>query len=83
MFIVLWLKWPLILLGICAILFTCHKIFLWMEERGWIYYHKRKASPGTAASAWLELHSMIEPGKKHVLKVEREEHEEDDAEREE
>jgi hypothetical protein len=77
---VLWLKWPLILLGIGVLLFACHKFLSWMEGRGWIYYHKKKASPGTAASAWLELQSMVEPGTKHVLRVEREERQEDDGE---
>jgi hypothetical protein len=53
-----------------------------MEQRGWIYYHKKQGSPGTAAQAWLELQSFIEPSKKHVIQVQREEREEDDGDAE-
>ncbi len=80
MFAPTWLKWPFIVLCVGALLFAGHKFLLWMEDRGWIYYLKKKASPGTAGSAWLELQSMIEPATKHVLKVEREEHKEEDGE---
>jgi len=80
MFSILWLKWVLIIFGICVSLLACHNLLLWMEDRGWIYYHKKKASPGTAASAWLQLQSLVEPSKKHVLQVEREEYEEQDGE---
>jgi hypothetical protein len=76
------MTWLLILIGICVGLFALHKLGLWIESRGWIYYHKKKASPGTAASAWLEMQSLIEPGKKHVIQVQREEHEEDDGDAE-
>ena len=76
------MKWFLIIIGICIALFALHKLLLWMEARGWIYYHKKKASPGIAASAWLELQSMIEPTKKHVLEIKREEHDEDDEDAE-
>jgi hypothetical protein len=53
-----------------------------MELRGWIYYHKKKASPGSAANAFLELQSFMEPSKKHVIQVQREEREEDDGDAE-
>ena len=79
---ILWLKWSLIIIGVFLALFVLHKLLLWMEDRGWIYYHKKKASPGTAANAWLELQSMMEPGKKHVLEIKSEEHKEDDGDAE-
>lgn len=42
------------------------------EERGWIYYRKRRASPGTASGAALEMQSLLEPGTRHVADVLRE-----------
>ncbi len=80
MFSIMWFKWGWILLSVCFSLIVCHKALQWMEDRGWIYYLKKKATSGTTASAFLELHSLIEPNKKHVLKIEREEYEEQDGE---
>jgi hypothetical protein len=74
----LWIKWTVISLSVGVFLFAAHKTLLWMERRGWIYYQKKKAQPGTSASAWLELHQLVEPGKKHVLQIQREEHKEED-----
>ena len=48
------------------------------EDRGWIYYRKKSGRPGTAASAFLEIQSMMEPSKKHVLDVMREDEEQDE-----
>lgn len=76
------MKWAAIILGISLALFVLHKVLLWMESRGWIYYHKKKGSPGTAANAWLELQSMLKPSIKHVLEIKREEREEDDGDAE-
>ena len=80
MFSILWLKWLFIIVGGCGALLACHKVLLWMEERGWIYYHKKKPKPGTVANAWLELQSFIEPSRKHVVQVVQEEREEPDVE---
>jgi hypothetical protein len=30
------------------------------------------------ASAWLELHQLVEPGKQHVLEIQREEYKEEE-----
>jgi len=42
---------------------------------GWIYWRKRKASPGTRAAAFLEVQSLLEPGRNHVIEAQSE-HEE-------
>jgi hypothetical protein len=57
-----------IVLAVGVALFLLDRFLLWCESRGWIYYRKRKASPGMAAGAFLELQAMLEPGKEHVLK---------------
>jgi hypothetical protein len=74
------MKAALICLCVAAVLYTAHKFFLWLENRGWIYYQKKKAQPGTVASAWLELHQLVEPGKQHVLEIQREEYKEEEGE---
>lgn len=43
------------------------RLMLAAEERGWIYWRRRKGSHGMAASAMLEIQRLIEPSKKYVL----------------
>jgi len=47
------------------------RLLLRAEERGWIYYRRRRASPGSAASAALEVQKILEPRTRHVLAVQR------------
>ena len=49
-----------------------------MENRGWIYYRRKKASPGSLSTAFLEVHSLLEPSKKATIKeMRRIKHEEE------
>ena len=59
-------------------LWALHRLALWAEARGWIYYKHRRGSSGTTASAFLEMQSLLEPGKKHVIESRLEEHSEED-----
>ena len=43
------------------------KLASWAEERGWIYYRKRKCGSGTAGNAFLAIQTALEPSKKFVL----------------
>jgi hypothetical protein len=57
-----------------------HALALWAERRGWIYYRHRKASPGTAGRAFMEVQSLLEPGVAHIIQSESEDaQQEDDA----
>jgi len=56
-------------------MFAAHRLACWAEDRGWIYYRKGGGRPGTSAQAFLEIHSMMDSGKKHVLEVMREDEE--------
>lgn len=58
--------------AITVALFLLDRLALWAERRGWIYYRHHHASPGTLGNAFLELQSMIEPGKVHVIEAQRE-----------
>ncbi len=74
------MKW-LLLIAIASLGLWCiHRLLLWMEERGWIYYQKKKASPGTAGSALLEIQRMLEPEKRYVLEALQEDDQEQDDE---
>jgi hypothetical protein len=50
-------------------LYAAHRLGCWAEDRGWIYYRKSSGHPGSAAQAFLEIQSMMEPSQKHVLEV--------------
>ena len=68
----------LIVTAIAAALFVLDRAALAAEERGWIYWRRRKASPGTRASAMLEMQSLLEPAKRHVIEAQQVEREEAD-----
>lgn len=52
------------------VLYGLHRLLSWMEDRGSIYYLKKRGSSGTVSTAFLEVQSLIEPAKRHVV-VER------------
>lgn len=63
-------------LAICAVLaglYALHRLALWMEARGWIYYVKRKPSGTAIGSAVLEVQKIVQPEKRHVLEAIRQE----------
>jgi len=61
-------------------LFALHRLALWMESRGWIYYVKTRASGGALASAILELQQIAQPGTRYILEMKRESRAEQDGE---
>lgn len=58
----------LAVLGIAAALFLLDRLLLRMERRGWIYYrlHKHR-SPGAMGNAFLEMQTMLDPGKRYIV----------------
>ncbi len=61
---------------IAIALYGLHRLALWAEERGYIYYLKDQPSPGTLSNAFLETQSILEPDRKAMIEVIRDEHEE-------
>lgn len=60
-------RWVLVSL-LCILAIVClDRLLLRLEQRGWIYYRKRQASPGGLGRAFIAVQSMLEPGAKHVL----------------
>ena len=74
-----WIICGVVVLAIPAALFGLDRLCLWLEERGWLYYRKRKPT-SSAASAWVAMQQFIEPGVKHVVQVKQEQRNERDAE---
>ena len=47
--------------AIVAFLLALHRLALWMEDQGWIYYRRRSGSGGSGVgNALHELHSLFE-----------------------
>jgi hypothetical protein len=63
---------------IVFVLWVLHRAALWAERRGWIFYLHRKASPGTASRAFMEVQSLLEPGSRHVIESRQEATEDED-----
>jgi hypothetical protein len=61
-------------------LFGLHRLALWMESRGWVYYMETRASGGALASAILELQQIAQPGTRYILEMKRESRAERDDE---
>ncbi len=60
-------------------LYGLHRLALWLEEHGYLYYIHKKPKGGSAAGCFVAFQRAIEPQSEHVLLV----HEEapcDDAE---
>jgi hypothetical protein len=73
-------KLALVLVAVVVAGFVFDRLMLKAEERGWIYWRRRKGSHGMIASAALEVHQILEPSKKYVLEVQREREPEQDRE---
>lgn len=65
-------------IAIAAVAFALDRLFLWMESRNWIYYRRSKGGPRGAIYHTLEMHSIFDPGIKHVHEIQVKEEEEED-----
>ena len=70
--------WTVILWTILVIcgplaLFGLHRLGLWMEEQGYIYYWHKKPK-GSAAGSFVALQKMIEPRAEYVIQVTHADH---------
>jgi hypothetical protein len=69
----------LALVVIGGALYVLHRLALWAEGRGWVYYSRRKPSRTALGNAFLEAQAIVEPGKRLVLEARREEPRAEDA----
>jgi hypothetical protein len=64
-------------IGLLPALWLLDRLGLWLEDRGWLYYRKKKPTT-SSMSAWVGLQQFIEPGVKHVVQMGQERRIEDD-----
>ena len=55
-----------------------HRVALWAENRGWIYYKRRKPTTSALGTAFLEVQSLLEPEKQQLAEVQKAERIEED-----
>jgi hypothetical protein len=63
-----WLIVGLLGLAIVPALWLLDRLGLWLEQRGWLYYRKKKPS-SSPMSAWVALQQAIEPSVRQVVQI--------------
>ncbi len=58
----------LALAGIVAAAYGLDRLGLWLEDRGLLYYRRKKPS-SSPASMWVAMQQYMEPGVKHVVEM--------------
>jgi hypothetical protein len=53
----------LVAAAICGL----HRLALWAESRGWIYYRTHRMPPGASGLAMMEVTAVIDPATEHVI----------------
>jgi len=64
-----WLYYGLIAAGVLLALYAVDRLFLWMEERGWVYYRKRRGSGGASSGLLTTMQQFVEPQVQHVIEM--------------
>lgn len=64
------------ILVVIAALIALDRLFLWMEEKGWLYYRKKKSSSG-AGDIFLGG-NVFDPGAKHLMEARQEKTQDED-----
>lgn len=60
----------LILILFCGIiLFLCHKLCLWLERQGLLYYRDKKSSSAVIGETLQELNAILQPSARHVMEA--------------
>jgi len=67
------LRWTLYATGGLGAIYALHRLGLWSEERGYIYYLNKKPRSG-AAGSFVAFQQIIEPRMQHVIQVTRVNH---------
>ena len=65
--------WTILVISGPLVLYGLHRLGLWMEEQGYIYYLHKKPK-GSAAGSFVALQKMIEPRAEYVIQVTRADH---------
>ena len=54
------LFWALIIATGGVVAYFAHRLLLWMEVKGWIFYRKGGDGGGALGNAFMEMHSMLD-----------------------
>ena len=72
------MKLAILLLASALALYALHRLALWMESRGWLYYRKHKRGSAAIGNVMLEIQSFYRPSVEHVIEHRQEEQREED-----
>jgi hypothetical protein len=61
------MRYVLVGLALFGALYCLHRIAVWAERRGWVYYLNKHGSSSALGNAFLEVQAIIEPSAKYVL----------------
>lgn len=76
-----WILGVLALVGLAGLLYGLDRLGLWLEDRGWLYY-RRKKPQSSPMGMWVALQQAIEPRVRHVQEVEQHRRQEDEGPKE-
>src|SRR6516225_7829084 len=74
-----WLVSPALAIAIVAALYGLDRLGLWLEDRGWLYYRRKKPTSGSMSSL-VAMQQFVEPSIKHVVEVRQAKRSETDIE---
>ena len=57
----------MVLVGFACTAYGLHRVAVWMEDRGWIFYRTKRMPRGAGAMAAMEVAAMLEPEVEHVI----------------
>ena len=63
------MKWILITLAVAAAPYALHRLAIYLEDRGYIYYRRKRPAAGGSPS-YCPFQEMIQPQIRHVIEVE-------------
>jgi len=72
------MKLLLTLVVVCGALYLLHRLARWAEDRGLIYYRRYRPSRSALGNAFLEVQTIVDPGKRLVLEARRQEPSDED-----
>lgn len=63
------MRWVLIAMAVAASLYALHRLAVYLEDWGFIYY-RRKRPAGGGSPSYCPFQEMIQPQVRHVMEVE-------------
>jgi hypothetical protein len=58
-----------VIISILISTYLLHRLCLWLESNGWLYYLNKKAGTGILGSTLQELNSFLNPSIQHTIQM--------------